>query len=105
MVVFEGSHIGQALWSTYDRSDLSYKMAAGQTCFERFGPRQDKVSRAAIQSVKIEQGRVYLPKAADWLEAFEAEVRHFPAGKHDDQVDSMVQFLHSMDYRIPRVSV
>jgi len=38
------------------------------------------------------------------LEAFETEVRDFPAGKHDDQVDSMVQYLIAMDYRIPGVN-
>ena len=42
---------------------------------------------------------VYLPETAPWLAAFESEVAVFPNGKHDDQVDSMSQFLRALDYR------
>jgi phage terminase large subunit-like protein len=38
-----------------------------------------------------------LPKEADWLEAFEAEIGAFPLSKFADQVDSMVHFLHALD--------
>ncbi len=43
----------------------------------------------AAQSAKIEAGRVYLPKSAAWL----GELLSFPNGRHDDQVDSVTQFL------------
>jgi predicted phage terminase large subunit-like protein len=59
----------------------------------------DKISRLAHQSAKIEAGRVRLPDAAPWLEAFESEIAAFPNGKHDDQVDSLTQFLCALDYR------
>jgi len=68
------------------------------------GPKKSKEERAAVQAVKIEQGHVYLPVQAEWLEAFENEVRDFPVGRYDDQVDSMVQYLMAMDYRIPYVN-
>ena len=41
----------------------------------------------------------YLPEKAPWLAAFESEVAAFPNGKHDDQVDSLTQFLRALDYR------
>ena len=58
-----------------------------------FEPAGDKRMRAANRSSCIEAGRVWLPRAAPWLDAFEREVLAFPNGRHDDQVDSMVQFL------------
>ena len=56
-------------------------------------PEADKVTRMAGQSAKIEAGQVYLPKQAPWLAEFQNEVLAFPNGAHDDQVDSMSQFL------------
>ena len=62
-------------------------------------PTQDKITRLAQQSAKIEAGMVFLPNNAPWLETFEKELIAFPNGKHDDQVDSLSQFLRSLDYR------
>ena len=39
----------------------------------------------------IEEGRILLPRHASFLLAFEAEMRAFPEGDHDDQVDAMSQ--------------
>ena len=49
--------------------------------------------RMATVSPIIEEGRVYLPQAAHWLDAFRNEVMAFPRGRHDDQVDSLSQAL------------
>lgn len=38
-----------------------------------------------------------IPKAAPWLKEYEDELLSFPNGKHDDQVDSTVQFLAAAD--------
>jgi predicted phage terminase large subunit-like protein len=62
-------------------------------------PTQDKVTRLAQQSAKIEAGMVFLPNDAPWLESLEKELIAFPNGKHDDQVDSLTQFLRTLDYR------
>ena len=67
----------------------------GARCWLQLG----KVERAIAQTPKIERKRVYLPVSAPWLEAFESEVATFPMSKFADQVDSMVQFLHSLDVR------
>ena len=65
----------------------------------------DKVMRMSAQTAKIEAGRVYLPVRAPWLADFEAEVLAFPSGKHDDQVDSMSQFLTWASRPVARPSI
>jgi predicted phage terminase large subunit-like protein len=47
----------------------------------------------SAQSSRIEAGQVHLPARENWLEDFRAELLQFPHGKHDDQVDSLSQFL------------
>lgn len=56
-------------------------------------PKGDKISRMAAQSACIEAGQLWLPHRAEWLSEFEAELLAFPRGRHDDQVDSLSQFL------------
>jgi predicted phage terminase large subunit-like protein len=41
----------------------------------------------------IEAGRVLLPAEAPWLAEFQTELLRFPQSQHDDQVDSLSQFL------------
>jgi predicted phage terminase large subunit-like protein len=36
---------------------------------------------------------VLIPESASWLEDFLAEILAFPNGRHDDQIDSLSQFL------------
>jgi predicted phage terminase large subunit-like protein len=56
-------------------------------------PDADKITRMSVQTPAIEAGQVLLPKAAPWLADFQNEVVTFPKGRHDDQVDSLSQFL------------
>lgn len=60
-------------------------------------PEKSKVDRASQQTPKFERGEVFVPNSAKWLTAFEKELSEFPHGKHDDQIDSMVQFLAATD--------
>ena len=60
---------------------------------ELYTPRDDKETRFAVQTAKIERGMVLIPREADWLPAFKRELLAFPNGRYDDQVDSMTQFL------------
>jgi predicted phage terminase large subunit-like protein len=64
-------------------------------CLQAYNPQQgsDKLMRLAAQSIKFENGRVYLPKQAPWLDEYILEVTGFPGTKHDDQVDSTSQAL------------
>ncbi len=56
-------------------------------------PEGDKATRMEAQSAKIEAGQVLLPHDAPWLDTFLHEVLGFPNTRHDDQVDSLSQFL------------
>lgn len=63
-------------------------------------PKNDKATRLFSVTPMIESGRLVLPKDAPWLADFRREVTLFPAGKHDDQVDSLSQFLIWFDQPI-----
>ena len=56
-------------------------------------PEGSKADRMAAQSAKIEARHVALPTGAPWLADFLVELLAFPNGRHDDQVDSVLQFL------------
>lgn len=56
-------------------------------------PKGDKIMRFQAVTPKIEAGQVFLPKSAYWLDDFKAELLAFPQHSHDDQVDSMAQYL------------
>ncbi len=53
-----------------------------------------KEMRLNAQTGVIENGLVFLPAVAEWLDSYLHEMTTFPAGKHDDQVDSTAQALH-----------
>lgn len=55
--------------------------------------RDDKEERLIGCLAEIERGLFLLPSDAPWLSAFVAELKGFPMSKHDDQVDSMTQFI------------
>lgn len=57
-------------------------------------PEGDKVTRAVSSTLLMEAGRMWIPTMASWLLDFETELTSFPTkGVHDDQVDSVSQFL------------
>jgi predicted phage terminase large subunit-like protein len=56
-------------------------------------PEGSKVARMSVQSVKIENGQLWLPKEAPWLDDFLEELCGFPNAPHDDQVDALSQGL------------
>jgi predicted phage terminase large subunit-like protein len=60
-------------------------------------PDRDKVTRMSVASAKFEAGQVFFPERAPWLAELEAELFAFPAGKHDDQCDSISQNLNAED--------
>jgi predicted phage terminase large subunit-like protein len=73
--------------------DLRAAMPQGMTRPIGVKPEGSKVDRMAAQSAKIEAGHVHLPNSAPWLGEFLTELLSFPNGRHDDQVDSVSQFL------------
>lgn len=55
--------------------------------------RDDKEGRFIGTLAEVEAGNILLPVEAPWLDAFRSEMKAFPQGKHDDQVDSFSQFM------------
>ena len=67
-----------------------------------YRPKVDKETRMAAGCGKLATGRFHLPASADWLPAFRHELRAFPNGSHDDQVDALSQFLDWIGRRLGR---
>ena len=59
----------------------------------RFSAAGDKIMRLNAETAVIENGFVFVPEEAPWLADYLAELLSFPAGRHDDQVDSTAQAL------------
>ena len=74
------------------RSELNVRVHAMK-------PFTSKYVRMDQQSIFLEKGQIHLPDEAPWLGAFLSEVLAFPNSKHDDQIDSMQQFLQYMRMR------
>ena len=53
----------------------------------RYQPTCDKIMRLNAQTAMIDNGFVYIPETAPWLDEYLHELTVFPNGKHDDQVD------------------
>ncbi len=52
-------------------------------------PITDKMARARVLQGRMQQGTVYFDARAPWYEQMKLEMLRFPAGVHDDQVDSL----------------
>lgn len=57
-------------------------------------PDMDKVLRALASTAMMQAGRIHLPELAPWLVDLEIELTTFPLAAHDDQVDSVSQFIN-----------
>jgi len=62
-------------------------------------PEGDKIIRMEAQSARFEAGQVHLPKEAPWLDELLRELLAFPNARHDDQIDSVSQFLNWIERR------
>jgi len=75
---------------------LQVLRSAGFGKYRAVTPDRDKATRFVTASTLIEEGRVYLPQAAPWLDSWLDELCGFPGMRHDDQVDSTSQALNFM---------
>lgn len=90
---------GRVLLEWADSGRNLYSDLAELDCRSRYRaikPKGSKEDRLSACSAIIEDGRVYLPESAEWLTPFLSEVTGFPNARHDDQVDSLSQFLNYM---------
>ncbi len=77
--------------------ELRLPLVAERSAHQPKDPIGSKQDRASQHSSKLERGETWVPREAPWLTAFEDELASFPHGKHDDQVDSVIQFLAALD--------
>lgn len=69
-------------------------------------PTTSKTNRAMATLGLFESGRVRVPEQATWKDDFLDEVCAFPAGKHDDFTDALVQGLrHFADVPVPGIFI
>lgn len=61
-------------------------------------PKGGKEARVNAIAPAIESGHVFLPQGEEWLAAFVDQFTAFPAGKHDDMVDSASQAISYLLY-------
>lgn len=62
-------------------------------------PVGDKVSRATIAEMKVENHLIFLPEEATWKEKFLEQLEEFPNGKHDDIADSLSMIANEASAR------
>lgn len=84
-VLVEDSNNGRALVQQL-RSD-------GDKAFIFSKPKGSKLERLIAQSDILQSEKVVIPTQPRWFDDFRREILVFPNGRHDDQVDSVTQFL------------
>ena len=55
---------------------------------------RDKRARAEAVTPLFEAGKVFVPESEPWVQDYIDELAAFPAGSHDDMVDSTTQALN-----------
>lgn len=59
-------------------------------------PKGSKEARAHAVTARIENGNVFIPEKAPWLDIFILETAEFPFSAHDDIVDTVTQALNRL---------
>lgn len=85
LVLIEDAGSGKSLWQEFRQT--------GPLRPYMCHPRESKEERFVGSLGEVEAGRILLPIEADWLPALRSELKAFPAGRYDDQVDSFSQFV------------
>lgn len=71
----------------YQLALIQQALTEGIPCKE-YQPVRDKVSRASVASIWMENGKIYLLKHAAYLQDVKTELLLFPMAAHDDIVDN-----------------
>ena len=82
-VIIEDACSGKSLWQDLRESGPFRPLMVK--------PWSSKEERFVGTLGEVEAGNILLPTDAPWLDAFRAELKAFPNGRHDDQVDSFSQ--------------
>lgn len=68
---------------------------------EQVASAHDKPTRSRSIQARTSMGKVYLPEKAPWVNDFVSELLMFPAGKHDDMVDTYGLIGRMIDELLP----
>lgn len=71
-----------------DAVELLRSILRGKRTINSIRPKGDKVVRASPMEAIFEAGNVHILRA-DWNYEWLAEIKSFPRGKHDDQIDNL----------------
>lgn len=96
---FEDSQIWKAIKPLLEKRMSERKMYPP---YEVLKPLTDKLARARSLQGRMQQGRVYFPQNASWLNDIQTEFLRFPAGAHDDMVDAMAWAVNLCVGKSPR---
>ena len=83
---FEDGQIWKVLEAQFQRA---CETARYYPAFEVLKPLTDKMVRANPARGRMQLGKIYFDKHAGYFTELYKELLHFPAGKHDDQVDGL----------------
>jgi predicted phage terminase large subunit-like protein len=89
VIIIEDIGAGKSLAAELRRGELRRRSSR----VLGYHPKDDKELRLEVQTGKLEQGLVVLPKEAPFLHDLKRELLAFPEGRNDDQVDALTQFL------------
>ena len=65
----------------------------------------DKLMHLYAQTALFENGQVFLPEQAPWLDDYRRELLSFPGSKYDDQVDSTTQALDHLKNKNSKLEI
>lgn len=86
IIGFEDGQIWKALESTFTKT---CEVKQYYPSYEVLKPFTDKLVRAQPLRGRMQAGKMYWPNKAAWFDELRTEFLRFPAGKHDDQIDSI----------------
>jgi len=93
LIGVEDGQIWKSLASTFAKTceNKQYYPA-----YEVLKPLTDKMVRAQPLRGRMQAGKLYWPARAAWFDELRTEFLRFPAGKHDDQIDSVAWCVRLM---------
>lgn len=106
-IIVENAGVGIALLADLARDHRcvgDVRHHAPTCAREAHTPTMGKAERLVAGVDRLYSGKVCLPENAPWLPVLKRELLGFPNLTHDDQVDSVTQFLHWVMGRHARVA-
>jgi len=102
LIGFEDGQIWKALETTFTKT-CGFKHY--YPSYEVLKPLSDKMVRAQPLRGRMQSGKLWWPEKAAWFDALKQEFLRFPAGKHDDQIDSLAWCVRlTLSKSAPRIA-